>query len=295
MKYSKAIFFVFLFFTITSNYSKNKKEIIPPNGIKINDSTFIDKTEMTNLDYREYLYWLERIFTKDSKKYKDAQPKQKGLWNGFFITDTSNLGLIYQRNSYEQYYFTHPVYNNYPLVGINYEQALKYCEWRTDRIYEVQLSENKIRDLKNQDSIDYFTIDKFLNGQIKFNKVYKSRIAAIPIFRYKLPDSAEYTLALKILDTCKIKYFYSNVNDSVSIEAVSFEYKTLAKNCIYHLYYNVSELVFEKGIIFGGNWKNRTYHSNFTQITNIEPSNYIGFRCVAVKEFPSKDCKVLKE
>jgi hypothetical protein len=62
MKYSKAIFFVFLFFTITNNYSKNKKEIIPPNGIKINDSTFIDKTEMTNLV-------LSRIFTLVRKNF----------------------------------------------------------------------------------------------------------------------------------------------------------------------------------------------------------------------------------
>ncbi|MCC6584362.1 MAG: SUMF1/EgtB/PvdO family nonheme iron enzyme [Chitinophagales bacterium] len=296
MKKSYTIFFIVIILSV-KGYSKNKGEIIPPNGLKLNDSVFIDKTEVTNLDYNEYLYWTERVLTKESVKYKNAQPKQIGLWNECFITDTTKEGLVYLRNPCQQYYLTHPAFNNYPLVGINYEQALNYCNWRSDRIYEMLLVKNNVLDLySKQDSITCFTIEKFLSKEISFHLEYKERIKSIPIFRYRLPDISEYTLALKTLDTCKFKHLYLLVsdNDSVSIEAVSPGYKG-PKKYMYHLYDNASELVFEKGIIFGGNWKDKTYHSNFTQIINREPSNYIGFRCVAVKEFPSKDCKVLKE
>ena len=33
---------------------------------------------------------------------------------------------------YMRLYFSHPNYNNYPVVGVNWEQANAFCNWRTD-------------------------------------------------------------------------------------------------------------------------------------------------------------------
>ena len=31
-------------------------------------------------------------------------------------------------------YFSHPFYNNYPVLGINIEQAIAFCQWKTEQI-----------------------------------------------------------------------------------------------------------------------------------------------------------------
>ena len=35
-----------------------------------------------------------------------------------------------------EYYFRHPGFNNYPVVGVTWRQANDYCLWRTDRVNE---------------------------------------------------------------------------------------------------------------------------------------------------------------
>ncbi len=37
---------------------------------------------------------------------------------------------------YVQYYFRHPSYNEYPVVGVSWLQASDYCAWRTDSVNE---------------------------------------------------------------------------------------------------------------------------------------------------------------
>ncbi len=33
-------------------------------------------------------------------------------------------------------YLRHPAFNNYPVVGVSWEQANDFCKWRTDRVNE---------------------------------------------------------------------------------------------------------------------------------------------------------------
>ena len=35
---------------------------------------------------------------------------------------------------YVEYYYRHPSFNEYPVVGVNWLQAQDYCVWRTDRV-----------------------------------------------------------------------------------------------------------------------------------------------------------------
>ncbi|HBS88765.1 MAG: hypothetical protein A2W91_04175 [Bacteroidetes bacterium GWF2_38_335] len=41
-------------------------------------------------------------------------------------------------------YFWHPGYDNYPVVGVSYHQAMAYCEWRTKMINDAICKEMKI-------------------------------------------------------------------------------------------------------------------------------------------------------
>jgi gliding motility-associated lipoprotein GldJ len=75
---------------------------------------------------------------------------------------------------YLEYYFSHAGYNNYPVVGVNWEQAMDYCVWRTDRVNEKILidegviepiSYGSIRTNDNPEDIarnQVFSTDKYL-------------------------------------------------------------------------------------------------------------------------------------
>lgn len=125
-----------------------------PHRITVN-SFFIDKTEITNLNYREYLYWLEGTFG--------------GAGMDSIVTQALPDTLVWRNElafnePYVEYYFRHPSYNNYPVVGVNWLQATEYCKWRTDRVNEIALMQKGFLDPKTQ-------IKKTLNGagQDNFN------------------------------------------------------------------------------------------------------------------------------
>jgi gliding motility-associated lipoprotein GldJ len=78
-------------------------------------SFYMDETEITNLDYREYLYWLRRVYSDYPEVHRRALPDTL-VWR-------SPLAF---NEPYVQYYFRHPSYNNYPVVGVSWLQANDY-------------------------------------------------------------------------------------------------------------------------------------------------------------------------
>jgi len=91
-------------------------------------SFFIDETEVANVHYREYTYWLENTFSGDSAVMKRALPDSL-CWRA---------ELAYNE-PYVEYYFRFPAYNFYPVVGVSWLQARAFCLWRTDRVNELAL------------------------------------------------------------------------------------------------------------------------------------------------------------
>lgn len=119
-------------------------------------SFYMDETEVSNIDYREYLYWLERVFEEEYPEViLDALP-DTAVWRE---------ELSYNE-PYVQSYFRHPSYDNYPVVGVNWLQANEYCKWRTDRVNEMILIEKGILNPNpDQQGKDNFNTDAYLVGQ----------------------------------------------------------------------------------------------------------------------------------
>ncbi len=67
-----------------------------------------------------------------------------------------------------EYYFRHPGFNNYPVVGVSWRQAYDFCLWRSDRVNEGASYCKKgiasTQGLQAQQGEDNFTTKSYLLG-----------------------------------------------------------------------------------------------------------------------------------
>ncbi|HPE34425.1 MAG TPA: SUMF1/EgtB/PvdO family nonheme iron enzyme [Bacteroidales bacterium] len=126
----------------------------PPRRVTVR-SFYMDETEVTNLDYLEYLYWLRRVFVSYPEVYFKALPDTL-VWRE---------RLAYNE-PLSQLYLRHPAYHNYPVVGVSWVQANDYCSWRSDRVNEMLLIRQGIlSENPAQEDQDNFNTDAYLAGQ----------------------------------------------------------------------------------------------------------------------------------
>lgn len=159
-------------------------------------SYYMDETEVANIHWLEYLYWISRVFGTDYPEvYRRALPdtlvwRDKLAFNEPFV----------------EYYLRHPAYQEYPVVGVNWLQASDFCAWRTDRVNErILIREGLLRENPAQVNEDNFNTDAYLAGQYEGlvknplrdlnpnNDTRKVRMEdGIFLPRYRLPTEAEW-------------------------------------------------------------------------------------------------------
>ena len=123
-------------------------------------SFYMDKTEVANIHYREYLRWVERTFEGEEyiKVVEGATPDTL-VWRSEL---SANEPMV-------EYYFRHPSYNFYPVVGVSWRQASDFCLWRGDRVNELKLVEkgfsnkNQLKKIQGQGE-ENFTTKSYLMG-----------------------------------------------------------------------------------------------------------------------------------
>ena len=140
-------------------------------------SFYMDKTEVTNVMYLEYLDWLKR--NRSYETYLGALPDTL-VWR-------NKLGYA---EDMVNNYLRHPAYANYPVVGVKWIQANEYAEWRSDRYQELILEKEGflVRDAK-LDSVNNnstFNLDTYV---INPNESYGGNIEVLRGKRSKTADS----------------------------------------------------------------------------------------------------------
>ncbi len=120
-------------------------------------SFYMDESEIRNIDYLEYLFWIKRVFLEYPEVYRKALPDTL-VWR---------RPLAYN-DPYVENYLRHPAYSEYPVVGVSWLQANDYTAWRTNRVNEMILINMGIIDaesLKSQIGENNFNTEAYLYGQ----------------------------------------------------------------------------------------------------------------------------------
>ncbi len=288
MRMDKRVFFLslamvgFLTFSFGKGGKKAKKEIgkflYINGGALIDDETrvpinnfYIFKTEVTNLDYREFLYDLKK---NHPEQYKTAI---------YDSTAWRNPGDSGYYEALEQLYFNHEAYENHPIINLTKQAAEMYCSWLEERLKEGYLKEAdftfKVR-LPTQQEWMYaasggFTLFQYAwGGYDLFDKkgrpkcVFSNYSANNISFNY---DTKQYEIINK----------RNRVLGPVFQPAATANYKANGYG-LFDVCGNVAEMVSDKNVAMGGHWMSLggDVRIKSEMPYDGQPNKFVGFRPV---------------
>ncbi len=178
-------------------YEKRFKFFATPGTKFLDENIYADVNEISISGYAIYLDWLEHVYSAHSARVKAAMPDSSIISEGVF--DSLNIKLDYI------------ALQKQPIVGISYDQAQMYTEWRTNRVCEFWLIEQgKVKVNINATPDDQFTIDKYLQGNYAHSTKHENHIFHFPI--YSIPSENDWKT-----------YIYQGIQDSILNEGLVHE------------------------------------------------------------------------
>ncbi len=263
-----------------AKHDKNAYAFIPSGSFDYNGQTisvqafYMGTTEVTNFEYRTFLFDLILQGKKD--QFLKAKPDQS-QWNKI---DGE------QHQPFVEHYFSHPVYNDYPVVNVSREGAELYCKWLSEEVrkYVGDTREAKYNDVRLPLRAEWVKAasNEGKNLPYPWGGPYTRNSKGYILANYLRPgeEALQSTQGTKAFD----------------ITAPSKSYWP-SENGLYNLSGNVAEMVYEgmnqsEPGTAGGSWKNTV-----EEIQILAPDPYrgitegrpmIGFRVVSTYLIPDR-------
>ncbi|CAM1373338.1 Gliding motility lipoprotein GldJ [Tenacibaculum litopenaei] len=126
-------------------------------------SFYMDEVEVTNSEYGLFMQYTKAVFPPEEPQYKhiyasilpDTLVWRKGLGNTNLLSES---------------YLRHPSYAEYPVVGVSWLQANKFCKWRTNAVnLDILMKKGIIKNIFKEDSLAFqgknnFDTDAYLTN-----------------------------------------------------------------------------------------------------------------------------------
>ena len=187
-------------------------------------------------------------------------------------------------------YFSHPAYQDYPVVGVSWTQAVAFCNWRTKFKNDYQRDKGKPNvsrfRLPNEAEWEYAARGGIPSGTYPWGSPYLLNDRACFLANFKplrgdyAADQAVYTVEAKsyLPNDYNLYNMAGNVAEwtNSSYNAGSYEY-------VSSLNPNMSFDVEKRKVVRGGSWKDVAY---FLRVSSRDfeysdtSRSYIGFRTV---------------
>ena len=254
------------FLLLTSGKSSKPHKTSPPGTVWLKDMVYIDCAPISNKAYLEFLSFSktanwEKCFSDDN-----AIPQFGLTWDSlskmlhYCPSDAKFLKRFEPADSVIEIYskdmknktvvnpFRHKEYYDHPIVNISYEQAVKFCEWRSKMVaYNMAIECKTAADREK--------------------KHYKK-------IKFRLPTKEEWEFAVK--NFTKIK----NPKRKEFVEGQPMTLKTELTSKFKLNPFSIAEMLNEKGKCEGLSYKDVTLTDIYTTQSYFGTQPWVGFRCV---------------
>jgi formylglycine-generating enzyme required for sulfatase activity len=242
---------------------------------KINDSIYVDESEIDIGSWLSYYSWtlkyeglsaaqkllpdsnaidleIWKYINSKSPNINNTLAHSTGLPIGFFDTECKDSKQYGKRLRNIRGCCS---FIGLPITGITYEQAERFCAWRTKEI-----EKNKMV-CRLPTPFEWEEIAK--NGLVGTKITDTLTNSKCPTFNYKIKCQCD--------------------KDSVFGKLNAIAYWMPDKNGLFDLFGNVSEMTSEKGVSKGGNYGLYAEQCKYDLSQHYEkPEKWLGFRCIVV-------------
>ena len=243
---------------------------------------YLSKYEISNELYLRFV--LEQ---KNEELLKSVLPDTL-CWKSEYVSD----------EKYIDYYFRHPAYAEWPVVGVSYEQAVLFCDWLTKCynsfekrkfkkvVFRLPTKYEWFRAASNRVNSTFpWESSSLLNEKGHMNAAFKlmnqrcilNNGTVIQEF-----DDTGYSDIIKYQKRTKKSKIKSDPYFDLADPIVPIQFFEANAFGLYNMAGNVREMLAEKGYTKGGGWKDTGFYLRncVMQTMNESSRNDVGFRPV---------------
>lgn len=232
---------------------------------KVQEGMWMQKTEVSNAEFRLFLNDL-----KDKGRLEE--------WKAYYPDTTGWAKEGNATQPYKEYYFSHPSFNQYPVVNITYEAAMAYCSWLTDQYAKTKkqpFGKVAFRLPAQQEWQKAASSGKEDGRTYPWNGMYLHNNRGERLCNFR-PDK----------DTLKVVNAGDKKNENGQTNPKEVSFITAPVNSffpndlgLYNVCGNVAEMLSEKGVAAGGSYDDTGYDIRIQSTKQYSGSkNDIGFR-----------------
>ncbi|MGB0850671.1 MAG: formylglycine-generating enzyme family protein [Bacteroidia bacterium] len=239
---------------------------------------YISRTEVTNDNWKEFLYYLKSKGRLDEYR---ANLLDTTVWRH---------KLAYNE-PYVDYYYQHPAYKDYPAVGMTLKQAQAYANWLTEIwaqneknkkagvkiTFSVPTKKQWVRAARGEAISGYPWGGEYLRNS---KGLYLANFTSVGDENITRSDGKFKTIGTDVSSTTRQRL--ENEGGFITTKAESYYPNQFG---IYNMSGNVAELVSDDTVAMGGSWNDTGYDVRVeSKQPATEAKSTIGFRVVAAIE-----------